>query len=1327
MDERQRFHLRETGWNGKILLPGVKTPRKMISVSDEIRNFIMSSMNGLPSALTSSLDEPPSMIQQQMQSEAKRAKTMLNKSNKKRFVQQQQQQQYQQQQEGRAKNAFETISSAFGFVHHHGTDRAAELKVIKSILVREGLLMKLVHASASCRVKLPSGEEVLKPSAGAHILEILTHLRNASLDYLDNLTAWRNSSSATPSNHGSLFDLASSSSSSAAAAGANSSPRVFLWEGDNYTLKMINDVDFLAENELLVTALSQTPGNMRTNPLMLQTTLEDVNTWIDPHVRASNDAGGNIDSKYYHERLRLRLAERTMLQELECNAGHVYKVPSEMVRAYGNNQQEESSLLVMDEVDGGGGARTMLSSSGGRMPTAEMLTWQQDAVMQLGRLESMQGDTTISKSTNRLARIPKNVEDTDIKYSQPVPEWRAAPTKLTELDSSITRSRAMSRGSSTPNAGMMEGRLDSRGNNASGIAAVDNLVIKSWNGSAEAFPPESSAFDEEVLSRPRASRSRQRDGANLAPLDSIDSNVSFYESFAGAEDILAGGAEDEDYFGMDAYARQDKGTNGMLEGFLDGDFGYGADFESDDIGRGGGMYADYGDDQLNDATSGILSMQGGLITHSIDSISTFDLEMVMGIHPPPQSLMLAGAACVILLSDDVTDVTNNVSWTSFVSMATEGNLAGMMNTLDPVQVPKFKVRAIKPFLDRMKVLGNESALLVTMDAQESMEKICRWVKQVISACSSPKKAQKKQQGAPEPLPKAAVKTRTNLGKTSAKNPSPAAADRGNSSRGNERPNNKKKVPKVNLDLWPVHTEILEEAFRHPLLLTLLSSQFNSDLPPPRSYKSYDPLNLLVAAEPTPDRIVAKVYDLVDSKEAVVNINVREFTLFLYDLREKHSPDVAKYFRPASLEWWTDNLRRTVVVRSKANGNLTLLISKASIERVVMEGLGLIPIRPDVSMVQMTESNNDDNDDYLMQQQQLGRGGRDSSDNMRSNNQEPDDWGFYQDEKFESVDTVPMESISNRRQQVPQPSNRAAQREKFQKEKEKEKQSLRSEKKVDSKVRKSTPGREEGKGGVRKTEHHVPSTDAKKTKGSKGTTTSSTAVASSMASGAAAIKGAKSGVSNNEAINGGTLSSALLSIPKEQQQQQASYEEEEDFEGADYISMQVNVGEGGGASFVPAVAAASSSAVAPQALDYGDDVFEDDSEGGFEEEVDRIEKALSRGSSREDPFKGSSVSLLPPNSRGGNREHSAPASVSSTSKHQQNENLNSYLADEDDGVAVELEVEAEAPSVVTGSLIGEVPSVAQSIASLANENEEEDLYDLEQQEFEAEGSIVDTTM
>jgi hypothetical protein len=190
---------------------------------------------------------------------------------------------------GQKENIFEKISSTFNFVHHEGTDHKAELAVVKVILVREGQVMTLTHMCGKARTI----DDVHNSTSS--ILEVLAELRESTLNYLEALCLWRQSE----------------------VDGNMRIPRVFYWEKQNYTLKIVTDLDFIADNAVLIEALNISASQFRSNPLMLTNNLDDPNTWMDPAERAAEDAGGVTQGELFQSRLRLRYAERMLLQEIE--------------------------------------------------------------------------------------------------------------------------------------------------------------------------------------------------------------------------------------------------------------------------------------------------------------------------------------------------------------------------------------------------------------------------------------------------------------------------------------------------------------------------------------------------------------------------------------------------------------------------------------------------------------------------------------------------------------------------------------------------------------------------------------------------------------------------------------------------------------------------------------------------------------------------------------------------------------------------------------------------------------------------------------------------
>ena len=84
-------------------------------------------------------------------------------------------------------------------------------------------------------------------------------------------------------------------------------------------MKVTTDLDFLSDQPTLVAVLHFPSEKMVKNPLMLPNNLEEGDTWISAIERAVYDSGGLKEGPFFEERLRIRKAERVLLQELELN------------------------------------------------------------------------------------------------------------------------------------------------------------------------------------------------------------------------------------------------------------------------------------------------------------------------------------------------------------------------------------------------------------------------------------------------------------------------------------------------------------------------------------------------------------------------------------------------------------------------------------------------------------------------------------------------------------------------------------------------------------------------------------------------------------------------------------------------------------------------------------------------------------------------------------------------------------------------------------------------------------------------------------------------
>ena len=190
---------------------------------------------------------------------------------------------------------FDSISSTFGFEHHEGTSYQLELKIIKEILIRQGLIMTLQHM---CQFLNEKNQEALGQQEGEQLILTLRKLRDCTVNLLEVVQLWRQSSE--------KYDSAI--------------PQPFYWEGENYILKIVIDLDFLANTRAIIDALNIPAEKYLSNPLMLPNTLHEGSVSSDPKERAQFDAGGESEGVAFEERLRIRKAEQLLLREVEYYA-----------------------------------------------------------------------------------------------------------------------------------------------------------------------------------------------------------------------------------------------------------------------------------------------------------------------------------------------------------------------------------------------------------------------------------------------------------------------------------------------------------------------------------------------------------------------------------------------------------------------------------------------------------------------------------------------------------------------------------------------------------------------------------------------------------------------------------------------------------------------------------------------------------------------------------------------------------------------------------------------------------------------------------------------
>lgn len=142
---------------------------------------------------------------------------------------------------GPGATSFSSVASAFDFQHHIGSDPASELLVLKHILTRECLLSRLeavcdqlrkrfqLHPAAATTVTSDSATARLGESSEG-VVDLLSKMRGATVAVIEAISVWRKDMT------GHL-------------------PSAFVWHGDNYLLKITNDLNFLAGVQPLVNTL----------------------------------------------------------------------------------------------------------------------------------------------------------------------------------------------------------------------------------------------------------------------------------------------------------------------------------------------------------------------------------------------------------------------------------------------------------------------------------------------------------------------------------------------------------------------------------------------------------------------------------------------------------------------------------------------------------------------------------------------------------------------------------------------------------------------------------------------------------------------------------------------------------------------------------------------------------------------------------------------------------------------------------------------------------------------------------------------------------------
>eukprot|EP00981_Chlorochromonas_danica_P006300 scaffold1355_cov154-Ochromonas_danica.AAC.18 len=697
-----------------------------------------------------------------------------------------------------AMDTFDKIYATFGFQHHEGTDKNMELKVVKAIMIREGLLMSL---SFIC-------DKAMKTNTinGNTLLELLSQIRESTLNYLEALILWRQQS--TNQND-------------------SEQPLAFQWEKRNYTLKITHDLDFLAKNPVVIETLNLSPEQLYLNPLMLNNNLEDPNTWMDPYDRASLDMNGSVDDPAFENRLRLRFAERILLQEIEI---------------YGDGGNDCSDVFITQD-------------------------------------ENVAMKSPVSTKVGQNVMVGSSVLETEDQSDQ------------------------------------------DRGFRSSDDSAASNQAVFYQNPQSRGSGSYSLGLSEPPSRVQSASMQ----------VDSLQSLEYGHDVFTGH--WMENRLDSDDIYGMSSHpgiaaASEEDGVLFMENGNTM------AYYETQALNPSKQMlYRDNLDRRVQDGHEVVEERSVGSLaksTHSIESVGSLDAKALLAVTAPPKFLVLAASCCVILFSHG-NEIPMDVSWKAFLRLTKKINLGEAMNHLDPLTIPAFKIIAIQPII---KQLLREDTTNGLQDAQWPMQtyttimKLIKWVQQFTT--SALKKQIKRKEGQKRKIALEPIKT---VSKRIDQQVSPDPdLDQGKELNKIEKIKTRVKtpIPKVDLSLQAVHTEVLANALPNPVLLVLLTSpEVNADG---------------AAVEPQKDgnqnglqRLVIKAYDTSTSKEALIHVNMREQSLLLNELIEKYGNHRARLgFRPSDIDWWKENVKHIVKVQAKSSGQLNATISKKMIDELVFK-------------------------------------------------------------------------------------------------------------------------------------------------------------------------------------------------------------------------------------------------------------------------------------------------------------------------------------------------------------------------------------------------------
>ena len=553
-------------------------------------------------------------------------------------------------------SAFNSITATFGFEHHHGTDVGLELKVLKFIMIREGLVMSITHACEKL-MNLHNHGLAISNDVKTDVLDSLTRIRDTSVELIELISVWRLSS---PDNRPDM-------------------PLPFIWEGQNYVLKIVSDLNFMGDVSPLVEMLAIPPYKMVLNPLMLPNTLIEGDLRISPNERAAFDAGGVTDGPFYEERLQMRRAERVLLQEVEV---YELQLRSSGLNAFTtqpgfydpnnkggyNNGPDMNNGMNMGMNDGTYGPASVLrpisqgqhsgkGSSQSRMRSGQ--SGQRSGATTGGAVAGVGPDFTMNLDEWGFGEFygPEGEEgDMNMNPNMNAGAGAHGGSVVTEESSDIvfTNDGGLVREGPITPMPMNGDYVDMNGMNIN--MDMDNFL-----------PPRNQARPSAAPSGSRGgSRQRQRPNSQGQNMMQTGGN-NFSYGHDPVDDIRI---VDRDFSGLEAFATNIGFKKPPKQAHT--------------------PVSKKEKEKLSSVPRKVRDL-------SPEIINTADIELVLSLRNPPKEMMMAAAAVVILLEDG-SEIPNDVSWTAFLNLATYTDLSWELNNLSAMDIPHFKIRAIQPFM-----------------------------------------------------------------------------------------------------------------------------------------------------------------------------------------------------------------------------------------------------------------------------------------------------------------------------------------------------------------------------------------------------------------------------------------------------------------------------------------------------------------------------------------------------------------------------------------------------------------------------------------------------